>query len=214
MIEFKNFSKYYGATPILKIEYLRLDTGIHWVQGENGSGKSTLLKAMAGILHFNGSISLPDISLKKHPVEYRRLVNFGESEPLYPGYLTGWDMIRLFASAKMASEDQISYYVESLEMRNYLDDPLAGYSTGMTKKLSLVLGFLGNPKLILLDEPFITLDKKSTLQLAQWIKDGYEQKGISFILTSHQAVPEIISLNNTFVMKDQTLKASGNGSID
>lgn len=208
MLEFENFQKKYGAVTVLRITSLHLEPGIHWIQGRNGSGKSTLLKSVAGIIHFDGSIRLTTgLSIKKQPVAYRQAVNFAESEPLYPEFFNGWDMIGLFSKAKGAPDEQVDMLINGFDMGQYLADPVGGYSSGMLKKLSLILAFLGNPSLILLDEPFITLDHKATLQLADWICEGYQQQQISFIITSHQSLPETIPLNNTFELSQQQLTA-------
>lgn len=209
MLTLHNFSKQYGSTPILQIPTLDLTPGIHWIQGKNGSGKSTLLKILAGLLHFKGTVTLENtIDLKKHPMNYRRLVNFAESEPAFPAFFTGWDMIKLFTNAKKASQEQLSRYINGFHMQDYLGDPLAAYSAGMIKKLSLVLAFLGNPKLILLDEPFITLDNNALNVLAQWMKESYEQKEVNFIITSHQTIPIAIPIHHTFILANRTLTHS------
>lgn len=164
-----------------------IDPGIYWVKGVNGSGKSTLLKTIAGILYFDGDILLnKNISLKNNPTSYRKLVNFAEAEPIFPSFLTGKEMIKLFASAKNASVGQECYYIESMRMEHYVNEPLSSYSSGMLKKLSLVLAFLGKPEIILLDEPLITLDKESLPILYKWIAEKYTTQNTNFLLSSHQ----------------------------
>src|ERR1700744_3718215 len=154
MLHFVKFQKFYGNFPALTIDELTITPGIYWIKGVNGSGKSTLLKSIAGMLAFNGDVLLNGaISIKKQPVAYRKLVNFAEAEPLFPEFLTGMEMIKLFASAKEAPAGQEEQFIGSMRMQNYIDRPIGTYSSGMLKKLSLVLAFLGKPKLILLDEP-------------------------------------------------------------
>src|SRR5687767_13415812 len=159
MLHFVRFQKTYGSFIVLKIDDLLIKPGIFWIRGSNGSGKSTLLKAAAGIIDFDGDIFLDrHISLKKQPTAYRKLVNFAEAEPVYPGFLTGKEMINLFAAAKGSAPGQDEYFTESMQMSSYLHEPLGTYSSGMLKKLSIVLAFLGNPRIIMLDEPLITID--------------------------------------------------------
>lgn len=211
MLHFVEFKKFYGDYPALQIDGLLINPGIYWVKGVNGSGKSTLLKSIAGILAFKGDILLsPNISIKKQPVAYRKLVNFAEAEPLFPEFLTGMEMIKLFASAKDAPAGQEQYFIESMKMQSYVDRPMGTYSSGMLKKLSLVLAFLGNPKLILLDEPLITIDTESLKILYSWISMQHRENGVSFMLSSHQALdavelPDAIGL----VVENQTLKVIG-----
>lgn len=188
MLHFVEFKKFYGNYPALTIAGFNIEPGIYWIKGVNGSGKSTLLKSIAGILAFDGDIMLDgSISIKKQPVNYRRLVNFAEAEPLFPEFLTGKEMVTLFASAKDAAAGQEQKFIESMKMQSYIDRPIGTYSSGMLKKLSLVLAFLGKPKLILLDEPLITIDTESLKILYSWIREGHN-KGVSFMLSSHQAL--------------------------
>src|SRR5687767_7459490 len=111
MLEFTEFQKSYHSLTVLRIDTLFIKPGIFWIKGVNGSGKTTLLKAIAGIISFDGDIILDrSISLKKQPIAYRRLVNFAEAEPVFPEFLTGMEMIKLFVSAKEAPMGQDSYF--------------------------------------------------------------------------------------------------------
>jgi ABC-2 type transport system ATP-binding protein len=189
MLQFQKFEKRYGNFPALKIDELTILPGIYWIKGVNGSGKSTLLKSIAGILYFKGDIVLNgSISITKQPVAYRKLVNFAEAEPLFPEFLTGMDMISLFADAKGAPVGQTHELIESMYMTGYVDRPVGSYSSGMMKKLSLLLAFLGKPDIILLDEPLITIDTASLKILYSWMVERHKQQGTSFLLTSHQAL--------------------------
>lgn len=100
MLEISRLKKQYGATVILSVPLLSFDNGVYWIKGGNGSGKTTLLKMIAGLLPFEGSIRLNEFDLKKNPVEYRSYVNYAEAEPLFPSFITGEDLIRLFQKAK------------------------------------------------------------------------------------------------------------------
>jgi ABC-2 type transport system ATP-binding protein len=208
MLQFTEFQKSYGSFTVLRIDTLFIKPGIFWIKGVNGSGKSTLLKAIAGIISFDGNIVLDqNISLKKQPVAYRRLVNFAEAEPIFPEFLTGMEMIKLFISAKDAPVGQDKYFIESMKMKDYINEPLGTYSSGMLKKLSIVLAFMGNPKLILLDEPLITLDIESLKILYKWIDEKHRQEKVSFFLSSHQPL-EIDEFNiaNELLVEQQTVK--------
>lgn len=100
MLKVENFSKSYGRKLILQLELLEFQNGIYWVKGENGTGKSTLLKCLAGLLSFQGEISLNSKSLKKSPEYYLKLVNFSETEPIYPDFLTARQLINFYISCK------------------------------------------------------------------------------------------------------------------
>ncbi|MFC0514956.1 ATP-binding cassette domain-containing protein [Mucilaginibacter angelicae] len=208
MLKFQNFTKSYGNYPALKIKNLQLQAGIYWIKGVNGSGKSTLLKSIAGILAFNGDILIDNsISIKKQPVAYRKLVNFAEAEPVFPDFLTGTEMIALFTDAKEAPIGQAEQYIKSMGMQNFVGRPVGTYSSGMMKKLSLLLAFLGKPKLILLDEPLITIDTASLAILNTWIRERHEQEGTSFLLSSHQILEDgSLPVSGELLVEAQTLK--------
>lgn len=179
---------------------MTIDPGIYWLKGANGSGKSTLLKAIGGLLSFEGQISLSSgIDLKKQSVAYRKVVNFAEAEPVFPEFLTGQEMIRMFVRAKAAKPEQAQYYLKSMQMQHYTDQPISTYSSGMLKKLSVVLAFIGQPELILLDEPLITIDNESLQVLYSWIVEKHQKDGTSFLLASHQE-PEHESLSKAKVL--------------
>lgn len=199
MLRFHNFFKSYSSRKIVEIGELELSNGIYWLKGINGSGKSTLLKSICGFLHFDGEIFLNEVNLKRDGVDYRKKINFADAEPIYPEFLTGNEMIKLFLKAKSGSIIQAEYYINSMDMGNYLNNPLGTYSSGMLKKLSLVLAFLGNPTLICLDEPLITIDTDSLSVLYQWIKDKHEKENTGFILSSHQPF-DLSILNNAITL--------------
>ena len=186
MISVSTLKKQYGTHLILDVPTLQFNTGLYWIKGINGSGKSTLLKIVAGIIPFEGEVEIDSINLKKQPTEYRRLVNYVEAEPLYPSYLTGLDLISFFSSARKANKEDVDKLIQKFNIQSFVQTPIGTYSSGMTKKLSLVLAFIGQPKYILLDEPLVTIDKESVPILYGLIKE-YSAKGMSFIFTSHQA---------------------------
>lgn len=188
MLTIRNFHKAYNGHTILRLDDFTIDSGTHWIRGHNGSGKSTFLKALAGILSFEGDVTLQaDISIRKNPTAYRSAVNFAEAEPLFPDFLTGAELIQLFKSAKKAPARQEEQYVESMGMTGYLPDRISTYSSGMLKKLALVLAFLGRPACLLLDEPLTALDADSLPVLYAWIADLHRREGTLFLLSSHQA---------------------------
>lgn len=188
MLQLCNFSKTYHGRAVLRIDAFTLAPGTYWLQGANGSGKSTLLKSIAGITSFEGDILLAGLSVKKQAVAYRHLVNFAEAEPLFPEFLTGTELIRLFKAAKKGPPHQEDFYLESLQMTAYVHEPVGTYSSGMLKKLSLVLAFLGRPTCILLDEPLTTLEAAAVPVLCSWMANQQAQQGTSFLLSSHQAL--------------------------
>ncbi len=203
MLEVSNFTKSYGDQTILTIDSLQLKPGVHLIKGDNGSGKTTFFKCLAGILPFKGRVSLDKLSLLESPIAYRYRVNFAEAEPLYPGFLTSKDLIRFIGKTKQASKDQQAWYTSKLGVDSFYEKACDTYSSGMMKKLSLVLAFLGNPKMIILDEPLITLDKQTREDLFALIRQKAET---IFLLSSHQPIENnLLPINTTFIIHQKTL---------
>ena len=160
MLTFNQFKKSYHNELIVGIENLSLAPNVYWIIGENGSGKSTLLKCIAGVIPYQGNISCDSIfNNAKDRQSFRKIVNYAEAEPQYPEFLKGIDLIQFYKKAKGASDEQIAILMSKLEVKSFAYRRIGEYSSGMLKKLSLALAFIGNPRLILLDEPLITLDK-------------------------------------------------------
>ncbi|GAB3898768.1 ABC transporter ATP-binding protein [Spirosoma agri] len=191
MLQLKNFRKAYMGHVVLQIDNFTIIPGMYWVRGSNGSGKSTLLKALAGMTAFEGDIILNErVNSKKQAVAYRSVVNFAEAEPIFPDFLTGTELIALFKAAKNAPAHQEDFYLESMKMTAYVNEPVSTYSSGMLKKLSLVLAFLGRPTCILLDEPLTTLDAESLPVLYSWITGLRQQQETIVLMSSHQTFEE------------------------
>ena len=185
MLQITGYTKYYGPQLVLEIPSLKLDNELYWVKGNNGAGKTTFLKSVAGLLPFNGNIFFDQFSLKKQRQFYLNEVSFAEAEPQYPPFLTGSDMIRFFRQVRKDNTERTGQLVTRFQMKEFIDAKLATYSSGMMKKLSLVLALLGEPKLILLDEPFITLDTEAVTSVTELIHE-FRMNGIGFLMSTHQ----------------------------
>jgi ABC-2 type transport system ATP-binding protein len=183
------------------IPQLDLPQGIHLILGGNGSGKSTLLKALAGIHPASGEVFLNGTSLKSQPLDYRRKIGFSAAEPTFPEYLNLSDLISVVAKAKKSTGPEISELKSILDVEDFMTYPIGGYSSGMLKKSGLLLAFMGQPELIILDEPFTTIDSKTQAQLVQLIRQRAKQ-GTSFLITSHQSGPvEFLPISSVMHMR-------------
>lgn len=188
MLQFEKVKKYYGTFLALDIPTFSLDHGLWWLKGENGSGKTTFLKLIAGLLPFNGDISINNkYSIRKQRQQFVRLVNYAEAEPLYPTFLTARDLVELYVKTKGGDINEARESLKQLNVLDAYERPLGSYSSGMIKKVSIVLAFIGEPEFILLDEPLITIDATSVETICSMINRKSEQ-GISFIISSHQEV--------------------------
>ncbi|MFC5409936.1 ATP-binding cassette domain-containing protein [Larkinella bovis] len=207
MLTVRNFRKAYQNRLVLAIPELQFPTGIHWIKGRNGSGKTTFFRSVAGLLPFDGQLVLNSrYDLKTHPVEYRLRVNYGEAEPRYPAFLTAWELIRWVGTTKQAPAQQVDELIDVFGIREFIKTPVGTYSSGMLKKTSLVLAFLGKPQLILLDEPLITLDHATTNVVIDRIRQQ-RQEGVSFLLSTHQDVdPTELPIDSAWIVQHQTLE--------
>ena len=208
VLEINQLRQRYGEREILSIPSFAIERGIYWIQGENGAGKSTLFRTLAGMLPFEGNVRLDGrYDLKKDPVEYRLRLNLGEAEPLYPSFLTPADLIAFVAEAQRASPGQSDRLVEAFGI-NYLQNPFGSCSSGMVKKVSLLLAFLGDPSVIILDEPLITIDREAREVLFELIKE-YHRDGVTFLLSSHQLFEqEGLHVSQSFRLKNKSLIAT------
>jgi ABC-2 type transport system ATP-binding protein len=207
MLEFIQVQKSYGRQEILSIPSLQLDKGIYWLQGANGSGKTTLLRMVAGLLPFKGDIQFDGLNLRREPVAYRRSVSWADAEPLYPAFLSGQDLVSFYQAIRKAPREQVEELINAFKVRSYLSVAIGAYSSGMTKKLSLVLAFMGNPSLIALDEPLVTLDHEAIPALYQWINTAYLQRNTSFLISSHQDLQmSALPIGKTLMVGDRTMR--------
>ncbi len=206
MLQFNTVQKHYGSFLALDIPSLSLNDGVYWLQGENGSGKSTFLKMIGGLHPFEGNISLDNCSIKKNRVSFLQQVNYAEAETLYPLFLTAKELVQLYCYTKNSTEDKALNLLEQLHIMDAYQKPVGSYSSGMLKKLSIALAFIGNPKWILLDEPLITVDTEAVEVICSWVNRMHSEEGISFIITSHQPFQDgQLSITQTLSATNQTI---------
>ena len=206
MLHIQNFSKSYNNHTIIAVENLKIPEGIHWFKGINGSGKSTFFRSVAGIIPFDGTIIWDNLDIRNDDVAYRMQVNMSEADPFYPDYLSGYDLVKFIAKAKKADNQQLNHLAVILGVDVYWKTPMGTYSSGMLKKISLLTAFLGKPKLIMLDEPLITIDVRSVQIVYELVKEYAEQQDVSFLLSSHQDfVFEKLNIGNTYLVQNQTI---------
>lgn len=206
MLELEGLKKTYNSHLILDIKKLKLSAGIYWINGKNGSGKTTLMKILAGVIPFEGSVALHAVDLIKEPIAYRRQINYAEAEPLYPSFLTGKELLKFVQAARKDSDINVQALIDIWEIRGFMNDRIETYSSGMIKKLSLALVFIGNTRLVLLDEPLITLEDSALPILFKLMSDR-AKVGTSFLFTSHQSFPESeIPLIGKIMIENQTAR--------
>lgn len=205
LIELNDFKKSYGSHLVLEIPRLKIDKGINWFVGKNGSGKSTLFKAIAGITGFEGSLTFEGCPVNTKAAKLK--INYAEAEAQYPDFISGKDILEFINSAKGGSEIGLNELVEVFQIKDYWNQKISSYSSGMLKKISLISGFVGKPELIILDEPFILIDKKAIETLMSLIV-GRHNAGVSFLISSHQESEiQSLEIKQVFFVADKTVIA-------
>ncbi|WP_460949314.1 ABC transporter ATP-binding protein [Spirosoma daeguense] len=189
MLTITNLTKAYSGRTVLTVPQLHLAAGVHYFRGGNGSGKTTFFRTVAGLLPFSGEVLLNNqYEINRNPVDYRMYVNYAEAEPLYPSFLTPRDLVEFVGKAKQSPAGQIDLLTGVLGVNAFWTQPTGTFSSGMLKKLSLLLALLGTPKLVLLDEPLTTLDVATAAKLFGYIQQLRTEQNVTFFLTSHQDV--------------------------
>jgi ABC-2 type transport system ATP-binding protein len=206
MLQFDRVYKTYNQQPVLDISHLKLERNIYWLKGINGSGKTTLLGMLAGLIPFQGDVQLDGINIHHDPVSYRSLVNFAEAEPLYPDFITGHELVCFYQEIRKAAAVQIDMLINLFKMHHFLKSPIGTYSSGMVKKLSLLLAFIGKPSLLLLDEPLATLDEGSVHILPELINAYHKEFKTGIIFSSHQAINTFSLTINQILINDHSLQ--------
>ena len=197
MLKINNFSKEYskGKKAVDNIS-LTVNSGeIFGFIGHNGAGKTTTIKSIVGILEFNdGDILIDNKSIKKSPIECKKVMAYIPDNPDLYEALTGIQYLSFIADIYKVSKEQreelIKYYGDKFELTKYLGDLISSYSHGMKQKLAIISAWIHNPKLIIMDEPFVGLDPKASHILKEMMKEVCQKQGAIFFSTHVLEVAE------------------------
>lgn len=193
--------------------------------GHNGAGKTTTLRCVAGILDFvNGEITIDGHSIKKEPVEAKKIMAFLPDNPDMYEFLTGIDYLTFIADIyeipKDVRRERISKFADAYELTGALGSNVSGYSHGMKQKLALISAFIRDPKLLILDEPFVGLDPKSTYSTKGFLRDLCDRGG-SVIFSTHvlevaERICDHIAIikNGKLVEAGKTSDVVGNSNLE
>jgi ABC-2 type transport system ATP-binding protein len=205
LLRLTNIKKQYGSQEVLNFSHWEIDHGIHWLKGGNGTGKSTLFRIISGQMPFKGEVELDGINLRKEPVKFRSKISFAEAEPQYPLFIKGKELIDFYVGTRRSETTQTEELARYFDMKPFLNNTIGSYSSGMLKKLSLICAFVGDVDLYILDEPLITIDSNSAVQLYKLIVEKASQ-GKSFLLSSHQEVStDQLKLDSVFQIVDKQI---------
>ena len=216
MLKINNLTKHYkGSDKGVNNVTLHIDKGdIYAFIGHNGAGKTTTLKCVTGIHDFEGGEILIDgISLRDNPLECKRRFAYIPDNPDLYEYLTGIQYLNFIADIFKVSvndrEDRIKKYAVDFEILESLGDLISTYSHGMKQKLAIISALIHEPKLLILDEPFVGLDPQATVILKGIMKKICEAGGAVFFSTHVLDVAERLC-NKVAIIKAGDVLASGN----
>jgi ABC-2 type transport system ATP-binding protein len=202
MLHFQSYRKSFNGRTLLSIDDMSLEHGIYWLQAPNGAGKSTLLRSIAGIIPFEGNIIANGKDGRRDRIAFARIVSWVGAEPQYPPFLSGRDLVAFYLKTRGGTDTEARQLLERFDATSYHDRAVGTWSSGMLKKLSLLLAFLGAPEWILLDEPLITLDAAAQQTCLELIAE-HQARGASFLITSHQALSTLPA--TPLFLRDQSL---------
>ena len=215
MLQIENLTKIYkGSGKGVKNLTLSLSSGdIYGFIGHNGAGKTTTLKCIAGILDFKeGKILVDGHSVREEELLCKSMIAYIPDNPDLPEYLTGIQYLNfisdIYGLSKEARMEKIRKYTDLFEITDALGDLISAYSHGMKQKLAIVSAWIRNPKLMLLDEPFVGLDPKASIILKDLMRELCRNGGAVFFSTHVLDVAEKLC-NRVAIIKGGELIAAG-----
>lgn len=216
VLEINHFSKCYAkGKEVCKDINLCVESGdIFGFIGHNGAGKSTTIRSMVGVLDFErGDILIDGISVKKNPKVCKQMIAYIPDNPDIYDHLTGIQYLNFVSDIFKIPEKQrnelIKQYADEFEISNSLGDIVASYSHGMKQKLVIVSALIHNPKLLVLDEPFVGLDPKAALILKNHMKRLCSDGSAVFFSTHVLDVAQKLC-NKVAIIKEGRIVACGN----
>ena len=196
MLNIQHLTKTYGEKKAVDDLNLHIAPGeIYGFIGHNGAGKTTTLKSVAGILPFDeGEITIGGLSMKRDPLICKRQMAYIPDNPDLYDFMTGIQFLNfiadIFAVPADVRQERIREYAGRFELTADLAQPIAAYSHGMKQKLAIISAWLHQPKLILMDEPFVGLDPKAAHLLKGMMRELCDEGGAIFFSTHVLEVAE------------------------
>ncbi len=216
MLEIKNYSKKYD-NGVLAVDNLNLtveDGDLFAFIGHNGAGKSTTIKSIVGILPFeSGDILIDGISIKKDPLSVKKNIAYIPDNPNLYESLTGIAYLNFISDVFNVTEEKrkeiIELYATKFDLKDSLNDFISNYSHGMKQKLAIISALVHEPKLLILDEPFVGLDPIASHNVKEIMKELCA-KGCSIFFSTHVLEVAEKLCNKIAIIKNGKLIISGN----
>lgn len=214
MLKIEHLTKVYGEKKAVDDISLHIQKGeIYGFIGHNGAGKTTTLKACCGLLGFEkGEIYIDGVSVKENPLACKAKLAYIPDNPDLYAFMTGvqylnfvGDVYKVEASVR---QEKIHRYADLFELTESLGMQIGAYSHGMKQKLALIAALMHEPKLMIMDEPFVGLDPKAAHTVKQIMRELCDQGSAIFFSTHVLEVAEKLC-DKVAIIKDGKLIASG-----
>lgn len=196
MLQIKNLKKRYGDKLAVDNLSLHIMPGeIYGFIGHNGAGKTTTIKACTGILNFEeGDILIDGVSIKEKPLECKKQMAYIPDNPDMYDFMTGIGYLNFIADIfdvpEEVRDELIDKYADVFEIKDNLGQLISEYSHGMKQKLAIISAWIHEPKLVIMDEPFVGLDPKASHILKQMMRKMCDDGGAIFFSTHVLEVAE------------------------
>lgn len=196
MLQIKNLTKRYGDKLAVDNLSLHIMPGeIYGFIGHNGAGKTTTIKACTGILNFEeGDILIDGVSIKEKPLECKKQMAYIPDNPDMYDFMTGIGYLNFIADIfdvpEEVRDELIDKYADAFEIKDNLGQLISEYSHGMKQKLAIISAWIHEPKLVIMDEPFVGLDPKASHILKQMMRKMCDDGGVIFFSTHVLEVAE------------------------
>ena len=213
MIEIKHVTKKYGDKKAVNdVSFDVKDGDIFAFIGHNGAGKTTLIKSIVGIHDFDeGDILIDGISIKEKPVECKKLMAFVPDNPETYEHMKAIDYINFICDMydvdTKTRETNIKKYAKLFEMEDKLNDTIDSYSHGMKQKIVLISALAHDPKILIMDEPFVGLDPKAVFDIKEVLNEMVKEGRIVFYSTHILDVAEKLCSRVAIIKNGKLVKA-------
>lgn len=217
MLRIEHLTKKYGEKKAVDDLSLHISSGeIYGFIGHNGAGKTTTIKACCGFLQFDeGEIYIDGVSIKEKSIECKKKIAYIPDNPDLYDYMTGVKYLNfiadIFSISQSDRQERIRKYADLFELTSDLAQPISAYSHGMKQKLAVISALIHEPKLIIMDEPFVGLDPKSSHILKETMREICDNGGAIFFSTHVLEVAEKLCDKVAIIKSGKLIKS---GSMD
>ncbi|MBQ3326107.1 ABC transporter ATP-binding protein [Candidatus Saccharibacteria bacterium] len=219
MIEIKNVTKKYGNKTALKNINFDVDDGeIFAFIGHNGAGKTTLIKAITGIHDFDeGEILINGKSIKEEPIACKEQIAYVPDNPELYENMKAIDFINFICDMYEVSQEKreknIKKYVKIFELEKNMNDTINSFSHGMKQKVALIAALAHDPKVLIMDEPFVGLDPKAVFDMKEIMREMIKSGKTIFFSTHILDVAEKLCTKVAIIKKGELIKVGSMRSV-